>query len=490
MEKRKYTLGSKFGYAAGDVLGGGAFALVSLLFLNFLVTIEGIPAALGGTIVMIGKFWDAVIDPTLGIISDRTRSRFGRRRVFLLAGILPVIFTFSLLWYSFGIQGTMLKFFYYLFMYLLFTTAFSIIQVPYNALLHDMVDDYEERASYSTIRIFISNIAATISVTVPNMILGPVETRTPYSYLVMSIIFGLFFGLPILITFFTSREPANHETEEVVTVSMMFKQLGKALTNKTFQQFIGIFIFGQAATDVMSSTTTFWLSDIMGRGNMVTLVSGITMIVGLLVLPVNNHIAKKHGKHCPAYITLPLRVAASLAAFFLGGTTGLAVLLIVCIVSGAGAGAASFVPYTLLPDLPDTDRMITGNNNAGIYAGMATFLRTASSGIAVFLVGVGLELFGYVESTAGEVVQQTATALFGVKFMFCIVPAILTLITVVLGVRYRMTKQNHKNMMQAIEYKEQTGKPTEDPRLIASCENISGMPFGAMWVGQAASDKT
>ena len=276
MEKRKYTLGSKLGYAAGDVLGGGAFALVSLLFLNFLVTIEGIPAALGGVIVMIGKFWDALIDPTLGIISDRTKSRFGRRRVFLLAGIIPVILTFALLWYSFGIQGTTLKFIYYLFMYLLFTTSFSIIQVPYNALLSDMVEDYEARAGYSSMRILISNIAATISVTVPSMILGPVETRTPYSFLLMSIIFGLFFGLPILSTFFTTKEPEKQVNEEVITIRMMLKQLGKALKNKTFLQFIGIFIFAQAATDVSSAATTFWLTDIVGKGNMVTIVSGIT----------------------------------------------------------------------------------------------------------------------------------------------------------------------------------------------------------------------
>ena len=210
MSNKKYTLKSKFGYAAADVLGGGAFALTSLLFLNFLVTIEGIPAALAGIIVMVGKFWDAIVDPTLGMITDRTRSRFGRRRIFLLIGILPVIVTFTALWYSFGIQSLTLKFIYYIVMYLLFSTSFSIIQVPYNALLPDMVDDYEARAGYSSIRILISNIAATISVTVPPMILGPVESRTPTSFLIMSGIFALFFALPILITVFSTWENPNY----------------------------------------------------------------------------------------------------------------------------------------------------------------------------------------------------------------------------------------------------------------------------------------
>lgn len=484
MKKRKYSLGVKFGYAAGDVLGGGAFALTSLLFLNFLVTIEGIPASLGGTIVLVGKIWDAVIDPTLGIVSDRTRSRFGRRRVFLLAGILPVIFTFAMLWYSFGIQGTIPKFIYYLFMYLMFTTAFSVIQVPYNALLSDMVDDYEERAGFSSLRILVSNISATISVTVPNMILGPVETRTPYSYLIMSTIFGLFFGLPILITFFTTREPANYAESEVVTIKMMIQELGKALKNKTFLQFIGIFIFAQAATDVFSSTSTFWLTDVVHHSELITLVSGITMIVGLLVLPLNNMIAQKMGKHCPAYIMLPFRVISCAIAFFLTEKTGMPIILFVCILSGLGASAASFVPYTLLPDLPDTDEMISGNHNAGIYAGMATFLRTLSSGIAIFLTGVGLDLFGYIETTAGETVEQTAGALFGVRFMFAVIPLLLTLGAIIISKKYRMTKANHKAMREAVEYKHKNGAPTEDAELIKACETISGIPFEKMWVGQ------
>ena len=487
MEKRKYSLGSKFGYGAGDVLGGGAFALTSLLFLNFLVTVEGIPAALGGVIVLAGKFWDAIIDPTLGLISDRAKSRFGRRRVFLLYGIIPVIVTFALMWYSFGIQGTTLKFIYYMFMYLMFTTAFSIIQVPYNALLTDMVDDYEARAGYSSIRILISNIAATISVTVPNLILGPVANRTPYSFLIMSTIFGLFFGLPILITFFTTKERPNHADGEVVTIKMMLKQLGKALHNKTFLQFIGIFVFAQAATDVGTTVTAFWLTDILHHAELITIVSGITMIVGLLVLPVNNLIAKRLGKHCPAYITLPLRMAGCAIAFFLGAGAGMPVILFVCILGGLGASASSFVPYTLLPDLPDTDEMITGNQNAGIYAGMATFVRTLSSGIAVFLTGVVLDLFGYMESTAGVVVEQTETAIFGIRVLFSIIPLLLTLAAVIIGARYRLTKPNHKAMREAVEYKKQNGVPTEDPALIAACEKISGMPFAEMWVGEKAT---
>ncbi len=487
MSNKKYTLKSKFGYAAADVLGGGAFALTSLLFLNFLVTIEGIPAALAGIIVMVGKFWDAIVDPTLGLITDRTRSRFGRRRIFLLIGIIPVIVTFTALWYSFGIQSTTLKFIYYIVMYLLFSTSFSIIQVPYNALLPDMVDDYEARAGYSSIRILISNIAATISVTVPPMILGPVESRTPTSFLIMSGIFALFFALPILITFFSTWENPNYAESDVLKLPDLMRQFGKALKNKTFLQFVGIFICAQAATDVFTAVTAFWLSDILQRGGLMTIVSGITMLVGILVLPVNNWIAKKYGKHVPAYTTLPIRILGLAIAFFLGAKAGLPAIVLVCVLSGLGASASAFVPYTLLPDLPDTDEMITGTHGSGIYAGMATFVRTFSSGIAIFLTGVALDLFGYVESSAGQIVTQTPTALLGVRIMFTIVPILFTIAAVFLGAKYRLNKQAHAKMCAAIAYKRETGSPTQDAEQIAACEHISGMAFGDLWVGQPAS---
>jgi oligogalacturonide transporter len=487
MSNKKYTLGSKFGYAAADVLGGGAFALTSLLFLNFLVTIEGIPAALAGIIVMVGKFWDAIVDPTLGMITDRTRSRFGRRRIFLLIGIIPVIVSFTALWYSFGIQSVSIKFIYYIVMYLLFSTSFSIIQVPYNALLPDMVDDYEARAGYSSIRILISNIAATISVTIPPMILGPVESRTPTSFLIMSGIFALFFALPILITFFTTWENPNYAQSEVLKLPDLMRQFGKALKNKTFLQFVGIFVCAQAATDVFTAVTAFWLSDILGRSGLMTIVSGITMLVGILVLPLNNWIAKKHGKHVPAYTTLPIRIIGLAIAFFLGAKAGLPVILLVCVLSGLGASASAFVPYTLLPDLPDTDEMITGTHGSGIYAGMATFVRTFSSGIAIFLTGIALDLFGYVESSAGQVVVQTPTALLGVRVMFTIVPILFTIAAVFLGAKYRLNKQAHAKMCAAIAHKRETGLPTQDEQQIAACEHISGIAFDQMWVGQPAS---
>jgi len=483
MAQRKYTLVSKIGYGSIDILGGGAFALIGLLFLFFLMTMEGMSGALAGAVLLVGRVWDAIIDPLLGAISDKTRSRFGRRRVYILAGVAPVIVTFSLLWYSFGITGDITKFLYYTVMYILFSTAFSIVMVPYNALLPDMIDGYKARAGYVSVRMFISMLAATVSVMVPGIILGAEADRTLHGYLVMGIIFGLFYGLPLLFGFFTTWENPTPEAEAVPSLGEMLRRTARSFKNKAYRQYLGIFCWGQMATDLITAMAVFWLVDNLQMQGMTTIFAGLLMLVGAAMLPAYNWIAGKYGKHVPSYVCMPFRIVALIIGFFMGPEIGLVGLVIVCVVMGIGHGASNFVPWCLLPDIPDSDEMINGTRDAGIFGGMATLVRQSTGGVALFLGGVALELFGYIESEAGEVVEQTATALLGIRVMFAAVPAVLSLIVVWLGFRYVLTKNNHAAILQAVAHKREHGSPTDDPELIAACEKVAGKSFNKLWVG-------
>ena len=134
----------KLGYACGDIYGGGAFLIFSLLYMNFLVIVEGLPVFLASAIIFAGKLWDAITDPIVGSFSDKTRSKYGRRRVYFLIGVIPVFISFVTMWYSFGITGETALFIYHMFAYMFFGTAFTIVMVPYNAILPEMTSDYNE----------------------------------------------------------------------------------------------------------------------------------------------------------------------------------------------------------------------------------------------------------------------------------------------------------------------------------------------------------
>ena len=474
------SLGAKFGYATGDILGGGAYVLISLLFLEYLVNVQGLNAGLAGVVIMLGKIWDAVTDPMMGIISDRTRSRAGRRRIYLLIGVLPVIFTFAMMWFDLGAAGQMAKLVYFSAAYMLFSTAFTIVMVPYNALLPDMVESYRERAGFSTVRMLVSNLSALVTAVLPGLMLGD---RSPAAYLRIGVLFGCFYGLPLIVTYFTTWELPQADSE-IPGMGEMLRQLKDSFRNRAYRQYLGIFVCGQMATDVTTTLAVFWLRDILGRSSMLSALSGLTMIVALALLPLNNWLAQHRGKQVPAIWEQPVRILGLAIAFAMGKSSPLWLLLGVAILSGVGASASTFVPWTLLPDLPDSDEMISGRRNAGIYAGVSTFVRKFTSGVAIFLVGVALNAFGYVESSAGQSAVQSAQALLGVRVLYTLVPIALTVITWVLAARFTMTMENHAKIREAVRIRRETGAPAQDPALIAACEQVAGRKFDTMWVGR------
>ena len=146
---REKSLLSKCAYGAADIYGGGAFVIISTFFTVFLTKALGMPPALAGSIPLIGKVWDAVTDPVMGNVTDRTRSRFGPKRFYLLIGSIISAITFILMWVPLPNAEMWLKYIFYVLMYVLFSTGFTIVMVPYNALLPDMVDDYTVRGRFT-----------------------------------------------------------------------------------------------------------------------------------------------------------------------------------------------------------------------------------------------------------------------------------------------------------------------------------------------------
>jgi len=376
------------------------------------------------------------------------------------------------------------KFIYYTIMYMLFSTAIAITAVPYNALLPDMVEGYKERTGYITVRMLVSNIAATIAVTTPALILGAEAYRRTSDFLRMGIIFGLFFAIPLVLCFFMTWENPQPQKQVRPGLRGIITEFMSSFNNRAFRQYLGIFVFGQVATDIGTAVTAFWLTDVMLRSDFLMIASGIVMISALSMLPINNWLSKKHGKHYLIFIMLPVRVLVLVVAFFMMSESSLILLILICLGTGVGAGSISYVSWVLLPDMPDTNELIHGARNAGVFGAIATFARNFTSGISIFLVGLMLNLFGYVESTAGVIIDQTPLALTGVRITFSLIPLVLTLITIFIGIRFVLTKTGHKQIRQAIDYKIENGKPIQDQQIIAACENISGHSFSEIWAGR------
>lgn len=264
MESRKATLKSKFMYGCGDIYGGGAFLVISLLFLNFLTDVEMLSPALAGVIFFIGKIWDAVSDPLMGTISDRTKSKYGRRRVYFLFGIFPIFLSFFMLWYSFGLKTQTALFIYYLLAYLFFSTAFTMVMIPYTAILADMTDDYKERTSFSGFRLTFSALSAIIAGVVPKLIINRFDFNLKAGYMLMGLIFGIFYALPWIFVFLGTYENKNYNVNNTNS-SNIIEELKTIFLNRAFKIHAGMFISSQTAVDFLTTLVIYYLTYYIGR---------------------------------------------------------------------------------------------------------------------------------------------------------------------------------------------------------------------------------
>jgi oligogalacturonide transporter len=194
-KSEKLTFWQKLGYGMGDFYGGGAGTLISFFYLVFLTDVVRISPGLAGTVILISKIYDSVTDPFEGVISDRTRTKLGRRRPYLLAGIPLVFLSFFAMFYPVSFESETSRFLFVIATYLFFSTIVSIVMLNYSALQAELTLDYNERTSLATFRIFFSTISSILCALLPLEIVKAFpDVHT--GWIVTAIAFGLLFALP------------------------------------------------------------------------------------------------------------------------------------------------------------------------------------------------------------------------------------------------------------------------------------------------------
>lgn len=461
MKERDNLIG-KISYACGDIYGGGSFLIVGLLFLAYLTKVEGLSGAWAGTVIFIGKAWDAVTDPLMGIVSDRNKSKFGRRRFFFLIGAVPVFLSWVMLWYCFGITNEAAKIIYYTMAFMLFSTAFTMVMVPYNALLADMTSDYNKRSAFTGMRLGFSAGAAILCGIIPNMIVG--SFKTPQTgYLVMALILGAVFGLSWLAVFFGTWENTTSRAKAGFT----FKEWYSVFKNRSFRLYALIFIFSQMAIDITMAVAVFFLSVALQKDNLYTIAMGSILVVQLLFIILFSKVAQRSGKKIPGIIAASVWIAACILIFTFTAETPDMLIIPVCALIGVGAAGCNLVSWSILPDITDVDELITGKRREGLYSGVSTFLRKLSGGIMVGITGIMLDVFHYSEKavSAGNIEPLTIT---GIKLLFCAVPIVFLIAMLLVLRKYRLGKKEFSVMHDVIAAYRLAGTDTE-----LSCEQAA-----------------
>lgn len=460
--KTKSRVKEKLAYACGDIYGGSSFLIFSLLYMNFLILVEGMPVVYASIIIFIGKIWDAVTDPVVGRISDKTRSRYGRRRLYFLIGIVPVFLSFVMLFYSFGIMDITAKFVYHTFAYMFFGTAFTIVMIPYNAILSDITSDYNERTSFTTVRMLFSGGSSLLAAVIPGILIkvfggaanGPEQKP---GYLIMALIFAAIYALCWVITFKGTKEREDLPEPDTITL----KDWLSVFKNKAYTKFLGIFLSFQIGVDLVLALFIFYIDIVVLQYKNYELVIGLILVFQVVFMGLMGALATRRGKAFPLLVGLPLWIFAMLCFIPLNIETPIIVFCILSILIGAGAASGNLATWAMLADMFDVDEIITGKRREGIYSGITTFLRKFASGVAVLILGFGLKAIGF-DQDQYSLLRATAEAfnpasyaqsgvVMGIKWMFILIPIILLGISFIFALKNRIDKRRFDAILHGIE---------------------------------------
>ncbi|MFP4509994.1 MAG: MFS transporter [Spirochaetaceae bacterium] len=461
VQAQRLSTGRKIGYGLGDLYGGGAFFIVSTLYLIFLTDVVGIRPGLAGLVVLIARGWDAVSDPIMGMISDRTDSRWGRRRPYFLIGIPFIVLSFVALWYPTTFEAEAARFAYALASYLFFSTIITMVMVPYNALASELTLDYADRSGLTTVRMAFSQVSTLVCALVPLLIVNGAPTRA-LGYPIMGLVFGLFFALPFIATFLATRERPEFTRR---TTPGDLKAFLEPFRIRSFRLFILMFLFSFAAIDIVLSVIVFFVTHYLQVPEITNLLLGTLLIVQLVCLPLYYRLSTRFSKVTSFVVGAVVWAVAMLSSLLLGPETPRWLFFVFAGLVGTGTGGVVVMAYAIFPDIPDVDELISGHRREGIFAGVQTFLRKLTGAFAIFLVGQAIELAGYrppVEATEAGLttvteLAQTPQFLLILRLVFAFVPILFIGFLVIVSLRFPLTPARHDELKALLARRREAG---------------------------------
>ena len=475
--------------------GGGPYVIGSFL-LPFLTKVEGLSTTQYGTVALFSCIIDAITDPVMGIITDRTKSRRGRHRPYLLWGVPFAAIAYFLMWNSFGISAagnSTRTMWWYVAMYMFYKTVSTFISVPHTAMLPELAPGYNLRTQFNAVKTVMDAVASYTSFFIATMILGGLGglmTTPTFSpahrtrFAVMGAVLCLWTSLPLLLTYFGTHEHSSLEqVNEPLDLHAFVHQYATVVRNRVFRRYFLFGFFTLFSSAFVSQCFYYFLESVLRQESsysMLTLISGVGEAAGFF--PAYFFSIKK-SKQLPAKVFVPVAMAAQGAAWLLRGTGWPAVIFVTEFLYGLGLAGMASVQSNIFPDVTDVDELITGERREGVIATFSTFIKKFVNGFAAFGIGNLLGWFGY--DTALKAVEQSGRALFGVSLCFTLIPICFLSLALISILRYDLTREKHARIKELIRQKHETGMADIDSEEQKALEKLTGFRFEEMWIGKS-----
>ena len=468
------SLRTKLGYATGNLAMGIMANSIGFWLLLYYTDIVGLSGAFAGVALAVGRFWDAITDPMMGHISDRTRSRLGRRRAYILLGSPFLAVAFVLLWCPPMERSPQMTFAYLLAVQLLFTTMQTVVMVPYSALGAELTMDYHERNSvmaYQQGALLLGMVIGACLINLASVIglkldpgTGVAGTHNILQALVSANSYGRSGGsgfriaalalaavtvLSYLCSVCSTRENPHFQRHSTMPP---IRSLLSTLKNRPFRIYILAFFVSTTAAQIGVFMLPYLVIHWLHKPSYV--LPGYAMYAfGVLGgLPVWRAIGQRLEKKDCYRVSLAFTTAAAFLFLLIVRPAWPASVLIWGTLAGMSNGGSLMCAPSMLADIIDTDELECGLRREGSFMGVNSFIMKCATSLGALWVGPGLTLVGY----DGQASMQSDKTLLMMRLMY-VVPALIYLCVIAIMSRFPLTSRVMFEVRRTIDAHKENG---------------------------------
>ena len=420
----------KIGFGIADIGGNLFFTAMGFWTLTYLTDTVYLAPALAGIAIMAAKIWDAVTDPLVGFLSDNTRSRFGRRRPYLLFGALPFGLSLWLFFTKPALTGQSALFWWALLMLCLVNTAMTLVNIPYSALTPELTSDYNEQTSLNAYRFLCAGIGTIMGAVIVMPIVGLFSSKA----VGFSAAGAVIILITTLITFFSVREPALLPKNGEKNARAFFSSYRLVFKNSAYTVLLAVFVMHITALNFLQGMVVYYLKYIYQAESFSSTIMGLLLITAIVSIPIAAKCSNMLGKNVSYRVGLAVLCLSTMIIFFTGHRVGLTGLALLFVGAGVGVGFAFATPWAMLPDAIAWQQDAT--HNEGCYYGVWTFASKLGQAVSTGVSGVILSAAGYRVDT-----MQPLQAIFAIRFIAGPVAAVVCLLGLILICFYPVGKK-------------------------------------------------
>jgi GPH family glycoside/pentoside/hexuronide:cation symporter len=415
-----------------------ALTATNALLLRYMTDVYGLAAGLAASLIAFSKFYDAFADVAMGVVSDRTRGRHGRRRPYLIAGGVMIAVTTFALFSAPAFAGQTSRVIYMVAMLLLYATAYTVFNIPYMAMPAEMARSYHERTELMTWRVYGVGLAIIVATFIGPILLDRFGGGAP-AYRGMALVFAPIIVGAAIVTFVGTRAaPATRPTQARFTLG---EQIGSAARNRPFVVLIMVKFVTLSSLGVQAIFPFFFQRILRAPDSLLGVYFLVQSLMMLLTPFLWMKLSRKIGKKRTFLWALALSIPGWLSWQVASAGDPLALLFVRAVVIGTSGSGVILMGQSLLPDTMEYDYRRTGLRREGLFAALYTTVEKLSGAIGVAAVGAILGAYGYVQSRGG-VVTQPASALWAIRLTLSFIPAGISAVGMLLLLAYRLDEKS------------------------------------------------